>query len=226
MNRFLQGLRLALASLVFFCALLALPLSMAWAATTAPVPGQNARPVNWAQPLDSRINLYRMAPDLYRSALPSAGDLPELQALGIATVINFYQRGDEQWLKDPKVVQVHLPLRTDRIDDADVIEVLRSIRQAQSRGRVLIHCKHGQNRTGLIAAMYRVIYQNWSKEQALAEMRGGGFGGQERMDDAERYLHDADIPALRLALASGACSTSPWALCAFRERLLGMIEGA
>ncbi|PZQ27838.1 MAG: protein-tyrosine-phosphatase, partial [Ectopseudomonas oleovorans] len=130
MNRFLQGLRLALASLVFLGALLALPLSMAWAATTAPVPGQSARPVNWAQPLDSRINLYR-------SALPSAGDLPQLQALGIATVINFYQRGDEQWLKDPRVVQVHLPLRTDRIDDADVIEVLRSIRQAQSRGRVL-----------------------------------------------------------------------------------------
>lgn len=164
MNRFLQGLRLTLAAMVFFAALLALPLSMAWAATTASVPGQGERPASWAQSLDSRINLYRMAPDLYRSALPSARDWPALQALGIATVINFYQRSDEQWLKDPRVVQVHLPLRTDRIDDADVIEALRSIRQAQSRGRVLIHCKHGQNRTGLIAAMYRVIYQNWSKE--------------------------------------------------------------
>ena len=225
MNRFLQGLRLTLAAMVFFAALLALPLSMVWAATTAPVPGQGERPASWAQSLDSRINLYRMAPDLYRSALPSAGDLPQLQALGIATVINFYQRGDEQWLKDPQVVQVHLPLRTDRIDDADVIEALRSIHHAQSRGRVLIHCKHGQNRTGLIAAMYRVIYQNWSKEQALAEMRGGGFGGQERMDDAERYLRGVDIPALRSALASGACSTSAWALCALKDRLLGVIEG-
>lgn len=55
-------------------------------------------------------------------------------------------------------------------------------------------------------------------------MRGGGFGGQERMGDAERYLRDADIRALRLALASGACSTSQWALCALRERLLGMVE--
>lgn len=224
MNRFFQSLRLTLAALVFFGALLALPLSMAWGATTVAVPLQSMRSADWAQPLDRRINLFRMAPDLYRSALPSARDWPQLQALGIATVINFYQRGDEQWLKDPKVVQVHLPLRTDRIDDADVIEVLRSIRQAQSRGRVLIHCKHGQNRTGLMAAMYRVVYQNWSKAQALAEMRNGGFGGEERMDDAERYLREADIPALRLALASGACSTSPWALCALRERLLGMIE--
>ncbi|MDR8014212.1 phosphatase domain-containing protein [Ectopseudomonas guguanensis] len=224
MNGFLQSLRLTLAALVFFAALLVLPLSMAWGATTAAVV-QDVRPVHWARPLDRRINLYRMAPDLYRSALPSARDLPQLQALGIATVINFYQRGDEQWLKDPQVVQVHLPLRTDRIDDADVIEALRSIRQAQSRGRVLIHCKHGQNRTGLIAAMYRVIYQDWSKEQVLAEMRGGGFGGQERVGDAERYLRDADIPALRSAFATGACRTSAWALCALKDRLLGAILG-
>lgn len=226
MNSILQSLRLALAALVFAGALLALPLSMARGATTLPLPLQSVRPANWAQPLDTRINLYRMAPDLYRSALPAAKDWLQLQALGIATVINFYQHGDEQWLVDPRVQQVHLPLRTDRIDDTDVIEVLRSIRQAQSRGPVLIHCKHGQNRTGLIAAIYRVIYQHWSREQALAEMDGGGFGGEDRMGDAERYLRDADILALRSALATGACSTSPWALCALKARLLGVIEGA
>lgn len=226
MKRIVQGLRLALAALVFAGALLALPLSMAWGATTSPAPAQGVRPANWAQLLDTRITLYRMAPDLYRSALPTVKDWPQLQALGVTTVINFYQHGDDQWLADPLVQQVHLPLRTDRIDDTDVIEVLRSIRQAQGRGAVLIHCKHGQNRTGLIAALYRVIYQNWSKEQALAEMAGGGFGGEERMGDAERYLRDADIPALRSALASGACSTSPWAMCALRDRLLGVIEGA
>lgn len=226
MNRIVHSLRLVLAALMFFSALLALPLSMAWGATSAPAPLQDVRPANWAQPLDTRINLYRMTPDLYRSALPAAQDWPQLQALGVTTVINFYQHGDDQWLVDPRVQQVHLPLRTDRIDDTDVIEVLRSIRQAQSRGTVLIHCKHGQNRTGLIAALYRVIYQDWSKEQALAEMRGGGFGGEDRMGDAERYLSDANIPALRSALATGACSTSSWALCALKARLLGAIEGA
>ncbi|MDR1890094.1 MAG: tyrosine-protein phosphatase, partial [Zoogloeaceae bacterium] len=33
---------------------------------------------------------------------------------------------------------------------------LRNIREAETRGTGLIHCKHGQNRTGLIAALYRV----------------------------------------------------------------------
>jgi protein tyrosine/serine phosphatase len=175
------------------------------------------RPRTWAALVDKRLHLYRMQADLYRSALPDREAQPLLKALGIATVINFYQRSDADWLQDPRIRQIHLPLRADRIGDSDVIETLRSIRQAQALGPVLIHCKHGQNRTGLIAALYRVVYQGWTKPQALAEMRG--FSGGRRLDDAERYLRRADVDALRKALDSGACSTSPWAWCAVKARL-------
>lgn len=226
MNGLLQMLRMVIAAAVFLGALLALPLSMAWGASNPNAPATEVRPAGWAQPLDKSINLYRMAPGLYRSALPKTQDWPQLERLGVATVINFYQKSDEQWLRDPRVRQVQLPLRTDRIDDADVIEVMRSIRQAQAQGPVLIHCKHGQNRTGLIAAMYRIIYEDWSKEQALAEMSGGGFGGEDRMGDAERYIRDADVGALRTALESGACSTSPWALCQLKTALADWMGGA
>ena len=204
-------MRTLLSSLLLLL-LLATPL--AWS-NSAP----HTRPVAWATPLDARLNLYRMDQGLYRSALPQAGDQPLLQQLGVKTVINFYQRSDAQWLNAPGIHQVHLPLRTDRIDDADVLAVLRSIRQAQAYGPVLIHCKHGQHRTGLIAALYRVVYQGWSKPQALAEMRGGGFGGEQRLADAEAYLQGVDINALHRALASGACSTSPWALCSISSWL-------
>lgn len=204
-------MRTLLSSLLLLL-LLATPL--AWS-NSDPHP----RPAAWATPLDARLNLYRMDQGLYRSALPQAGDQPLLQQLGVKTVINFYQRSDAQWLNAPGIHQVHLPLRTDRIDDADVLAVLRSIRQAQAYGPVLIHCKHGQHRTGLIAALYRVVYQGWSKPQALAEMRGGGFGGEERLADAEAYLQGVDINALHRALASGACSTSPWALCSISSWL-------
>lgn len=177
------------------------------------------RPAEWAQPLDKHFNLYRMEQNLYRSGLPDSNAQALLKNLGIVTVINFYQRSDASWLKDPEVQQIHLPLRTNRINDADVIKVLRSIRQAQERGNVLIHCKHGQNRTGLIAALYRVVYQGWSKEQALAEMRNGGFGGEQRLDDAENYLRRVEVDKIRTALKTGACSTHPWALCEIKAWL-------
>lgn len=218
-------LRLCLSGLVLVAALVALPINMAWSATpTMQSLSGETRPQSWAEPLDKHFNLYRIQSDLYRSALPDSEDQPTLKELGVATVINFYQRSDSAWLHDPKVRQIHLPFHTDRVDDTDTIAALRSIRQSQELGSVLIHCKHGQNRTGLIAALYRIVYQGWSKEQALAEMRGGGFGGEQRLGDAERYLHQVDIEQLKTALESGACSTNPLALCAMKAWIIDVLN--
>lgn len=199
--------------------LLGAPCMPAWSALQGV-----AAETQWATPVDKTFNLYRMQPDLYRSALPNAVQQGELQRLKIATVINFYQRSDSEWLSNSGIRQIHQPLHADRVDDADVLQALRSIREAQARGPVLIHCKHGQNRTGLIAAMYRIVYQGWSKQQAIAEMRGAGFGGQERFEDAERYVREVDLARFHQALASGACSTSPWAYCALRDKLLDALN--
>lgn len=186
---------------------------------TGMVATETERPVGWAVPLAEQWNLYRMQPGLYRSALPDGDAVPLLNQLGVTTVVNFYQRSDAEWLKEPDVHQVHLPFHVDRVKDSEVIAALRSIREAEQQGPVLIHCRHGQHRTGLIAALYRVVYQGWSKQQALAEMYGAGFGGGRRLGDAEEYLLQVDIERLRAALDSGACSTSRWAWCSIRERL-------
>lgn len=41
---------------------------------------------------------------------------------------------------------------------------------------LLIHCYHGADRTGLIAGMYRIVYQGWTVEQVKNEMRHGPYG--------------------------------------------------
>ncbi|HAB93069.1 MAG TPA: protein-tyrosine-phosphatase [Pseudomonas sp.] len=171
-----------------------------------------SRPANWAQPVDPDFALYKMSDSLYRSALPRAQDVEWLQQNKIQTVINFYQKPDSLWLRDTGIEQIQIPLRTDRIDDVDVLRVLRSIASAKQKGKVLMHCKHGQNRTGLIAAMYRIVFEDWSKADAMAEMEQG-FGGEARMADATRYLENVDVEAIKQALASGACSTQTLAWC-------------
>ena len=55
-------------------------------------------------------------------------------------------------------------------------------------------------------------------------MRGGGFGGEQRLDDAERYLQQVDIEQLKIALEGGACSTSPLALCAMKAWIVDMLK--
>jgi protein tyrosine/serine phosphatase len=40
---------------------------------------------------------------------------------------------------------------------------------------IFIHCKHGQDRTGLIIGLYRVFYQEWTPKEAYQEMIRYGF---------------------------------------------------
>ena len=175
-----------------------------------------ARPTQWAQPVATQYNLHQMSPTLYRSALPDSAAQPLLEKLQITTVINFLPKSDDVWLKTPGVNLVQLPYRTLHVNDADVLAALRAIQTAQAQGPVLMHCKHGSDRTGLMAAMYRVVVQDWSKEDALNEMTQGGFGENSHHKDGAKYMMKADIPKLREALSSGACSTSPFAACAIR----------
>src|SRR5262249_24455751 len=41
---------------------------------------------------------------------------------------------------------------------------------------VLIHCKAGLHRTGVLAAVYRMEYQGWERLEAWRELRSHGFG--------------------------------------------------
>jgi protein tyrosine/serine phosphatase len=41
---------------------------------------------------------------------------------------------------------------------------------------VLIHCKAGLHRTGVLSAVYRMEYQGWTRAQAYAELKAHGFG--------------------------------------------------
>jgi len=41
---------------------------------------------------------------------------------------------------------------------------------------VLIHCRAGLHRTGIMTAIYRMEYQGWSRDKAIAELKLNGFG--------------------------------------------------
>jgi protein tyrosine/serine phosphatase len=167
--------------------------------------------------VETHYNLYQMSPTLYRSALPDGGAVPLLEKLKVGTVINFLPESDASWLQAPAIKQVQLPYRTNHVDDADVLAALRAIQNAESEGPVLMHCKHGSDRTGLMSAMYRVVIQGWSKEEALNEMTGGGFGDSSHFKDGIRYMMQADVDKLRTALANGDCSTSVFATCSVKS---------
>jgi protein tyrosine/serine phosphatase len=41
---------------------------------------------------------------------------------------------------------------------------------------VLIHCRAGLHRTGVMTAVYRMEYEGWTRRQAIEELKANGFG--------------------------------------------------
>jgi protein tyrosine/serine phosphatase len=77
---------------------------------------------------------------------------------------------------------------------------MRMLRNPEN-GPYLIHCQHGADRTGLMSAMYRILEQGWSVDDALAELTGGGYGYHAVWKNILRYVRSADVEGLRAAIA-------------------------
>ncbi|MDR2215719.1 MAG: dual specificity protein phosphatase family protein [Nevskiaceae bacterium] len=164
-----------------------------------------ARPAQWATPVDVSRNLYRIEPGFYRAAQPNQGDAELMKQLGIRTIISFRAKHpDEGRLNFPDVKLVRIPMDTWSIRDDQIVAALRAIESARKDGPVLIHCQHGADRTGVVSAMYRIIEQGWTPEQALSELRDGGYGFHSIWFNIPRYVRRVNIEALRAGLASEA----------------------
>ncbi|OYU39093.1 MAG: protein-tyrosine-phosphatase [Pseudorhodobacter sp. PARRP1] len=172
---------------------LALPDTL-WAQRTA---GDWAKPV----PLAGVPNLHRVTPLIYRSAQPDAEGFRNLAALGVKTVINLRRTVDDSPLAAGTGLKtVHIKITTRHIRDengAKIVLALQTLRDAQTSGPVLVHCTHGADRTGMIIALWRMLYQGWSRNDALDELQNGGFGFHHVWINIPRYLREVDLTALR-----------------------------
>jgi protein tyrosine/serine phosphatase len=161
-------------------------------------------PARWAEAveLDGVPNLHRVTPSFYRSAQPNEEGFANLRRrLGVRSIVSLRAfHADDVLAGGNHLMLTRIPIHTWNIEDEDVVKALRAVLQAQRLGPVLLHCQHGSDRTGLISALYRVIVQGWSKDDALAEMQGGEFGYHAVWGNIPRYLKTADIPALKAAV--------------------------
>lgn len=176
--------------------LLSLALAAGSAGAQAPLPPE--RNAEWAAPLPQVSNLHQVTPVLYRSAKLDSSDVAQLQALGVKTVISLRSfHSDTQVLEGSGIRAVRIPINTWAIRDKHVVETMRSIRAAEQQGPVLLHCLHGADRTGMMAAMYRMLYQGWPREKAIDELKNGGYGYHAVWKNIESYLKRVDVEALR-----------------------------
>ena len=164
-------------------------------------PVNSIRPTEWARPISVAgvPNLHQVEKNFYRSAQPDAKGFKTLATqYGIKTVVSLRAfNSDRPVTRGLNLHLVRFPIHTWHIEREDVVGALHSLRSAMKEGPVLLHCQHGADRTGLITALYRILYEGWSKQAALDEMLNGNFGYHAVWGNIPRYIRNVDVSRLR-----------------------------
>ncbi len=150
----------------------------------------------WARPLEAVgvPNLHRIDDGLYRSAQPDEKGMATLEAMGIKTVVNLrVNDSDGEDAAETSLACVNLPINAYSDPDAAVVSHFLQIVREPIHRPILIHCRAGADRTGMMCAIYRVAVQGWSKSEAIDEWTEGGFGYHEAFDHFVEYFQELDI---------------------------------
>lgn len=134
---------------------------------------------------------------LYRSGQMTAAGLADaVRRYGIRTVIDVQNEFDDPELRTTflnprkrresevcRELQVRfinldpdLVSRRVRQPRPTVIEPFLAIMDDPANYPILLHCKAGLHRTGVLIAVYRMEYSGWSAHAAAEEMKAHGFG--------------------------------------------------
>ena len=144
----------------------------------------------WAEPmtLAGVPNLHKVAEGLYRSAQPTAEGMTNLVALGIKTVVNLRDNhSDSDEIGDLTLKARRIEIFTANMTDKYVDEFL-SIVDDTNAVPVLVHCQHGADRTGTMCAMYRILREGWTVDDAIDEMKNGGYGYHSVWGNLPRFI--------------------------------------
>ncbi len=149
-------------------------------------------------------NFHRVTQALYRSAQPSAEGMRALEKAGVRTVLNLRQwHDDNEEAKGTSLALYRVKINTAAFKEDELVAALRILHHAEKPA--LVHCWHGSDRTGLVVSLYRMVFENATKTEALTELRNPAYGHHEMFyPDIARYIERVNVDALRQKVLSPA----------------------
>jgi protein tyrosine phosphatase (PTP) superfamily phosphohydrolase (DUF442 family) len=168
--------------------ILAVPLSLAITMCTGqeaqPKSGNSASQLHSAHPVGQKRkikgvgNFGEVTPTLFRGAQPSQEGFAALAKMGIDIVVDARSgnRTDREGKEVGKLGMkyVAIPWHCPFPNDAVIAKFLKLLRENPNQ-KVFVHCRLGDDRTGMMIAAYRMAAQGWTADEAMREMRKFGF---------------------------------------------------
>lgn len=130
-------------------------------------------------------NFAEIEPGLARGGRPTPEGIRWLRSRGYRTVIDLTASADERRaLERAGIDFVGIPLHAGLLaatpPSPREIRIFLAVVTDSSRRPVFFHCRRGRDRTGVMAAVYRMEVQGWKPSEAIEEMRAFGFSGHYR----------------------------------------------
>ena len=122
-------------------------------------------------------NFAEVSPNLFRGGQPGVDGLEALKKMGVSVVIDMRgTKSSHEQLAVRKLgmeyiaIPWHCPFPSDGIF-ARFLKVIHE----RPKKKVFVHCRLGDDRTGMAIAAYRMANEGWSANEALKEMEEFGF---------------------------------------------------
>jgi protein-tyrosine phosphatase len=121
-------------------------------------------------------NFGEVTPLLYRGGLLSTTGLKALAKMGVNIVVDTHSNdaSEEREAKSLGMKYVAIPWHCPWPRDEVFAKFLKVLHENQGK-KVFVHCRLGDDRTGMMVAAYRMAEEGWSADEAMNEMRTFGF---------------------------------------------------
>ncbi len=124
-------------------------------------------------------NFAKITKNLYRGSAPSLEEVKDLNdKLGITKIISLDKKSGDKISKICKLLGIDhkiFDLNSDKKSFGKLLtEDLEDLFLSDTP--TFVHCKHGKDRTGIVSAILRCKYMDWSYEDAIKEAEKYGFG--------------------------------------------------
>jgi protein tyrosine phosphatase (PTP) superfamily phosphohydrolase (DUF442 family) len=121
-------------------------------------------------------NVGRVAPGVLRGAEVGKGGYSTLKAVGVKTVIDLRTTENErQSVTAAGMTAIAIPIEMSSDGLKEKVDRVVALMADPANQPVYVHCRHGQDRTGIVVAAYRLRQQGWSQKDAETEMQAFGF---------------------------------------------------
>ena len=124
-------------------------------------------------------NFAEVTSNLYRGGQPGADGLKALKKMGVSIVIDMrggHSEHEQRAVEELGMQYISIPWHCPFPSDEPFIKFLKVIEQ-NPKQKVFVHCRLGDDRTGMAIASYRMAEEGWSADEAMKEMELFGFKG-------------------------------------------------